>query len=310
MESYDTMTRGYVFDIRRFSTHDGDGIRTTVFLKGCPLRCVWCHNPEGLTLQPQLVYLENHCIHCGMCVDVCETGAFRFEQGKLQIDKSAPEDWAEIIDACPAACLTMDAQSYTVGELLEEVLKDQAFFRHGGGVTFSGGEPLLQKEFLLAALKECKTAGIHTAIETSLYAETQTVLQVLEHLDLLYADFKVFQPEQHRAWTGVDNDLIKENLRRLLQSEKREQLIVRTPLIPTMTGQVENVTEIARFISSLYPEVKYELLNYNPLAKAKYALVGLEYCFADNPPMYTEGEMETFRAAARQAGTRHLLVEV
>lgn len=315
MEIYDTMNiheklRGKVFDVRRFSTHDGGGIRTTIFLKGCPLRCVWCQNPEGLSLKSQLIYLENQCIHCGTCTTVCKNHAITLTDGKLCIDKSAADEWEEVIDACPAACLTMDSKSYTVEELVKLTVRDAAFFRHGGGVTLSGGEPLFQKDFAIALLKAFKEEGIHTAIETSCYVEQDVIKEALLYLDLIYVDFKVFDKDKHKELTGLTNDKIKENIRFILKSNKKDQVIVRTPLIPTMTADKENIFAIGKFVTSIYSEVKYELLNYNPLAKAKYNLVEKEYCFAENPRMYTEDEMNEFRQAARNAGVKHLIIEV
>lgn len=298
---------GRVFDVRRFSLHDGDGIRTTVFLKGCPLRCVWCQNPEGISPHPRLIYLENQCIHCGSCVKACDHNAITLQNGKLYIDRKAARQWTKPIDACPAACLMMDCQCYSVEELLALLLRDEAFFKHGGGVTLSGGEPLAQQAFATALLKALKAAGIHTAMETSLYASQDEVRACLPYLDAIYADFKLYDAEQHKKWTGAGNDLIKENMKFLLASDKRDSVIIRTPLIPALTATRENIRAIAGFIAGIYPEVSYELLNYNPLAKAKYNLVGKEYCFAENPRVYTEEEMEVFRTFAREAGVKNLI---
>lgn len=311
METYDTKKiKGSVFDIRRFSIHDGAGIRTTIFLKGCPLRCVWCHNPEGLSLKPRLMYLENQCIHCGTCTKVCKGNSIILKEGRLHIDRTVTDEWEDPIDACPAACLTMDCKSYTVEQLVEVGLKDAAFFRHGGGITLSGGEPLLQENFAIALLKAFHEAGVDTAMETSLYVDREAVAKALRYLDTIYADFKVFDSPKHKELTKVTNDKIKDNIKLILESNKRDQVIIRTPLIPTMTAEQENIFSIAKFITNIYPEVKYELLNYNPLAQAKYSLVEMEYCFEENPRMYTEDEMNEFREVAKKAGIKNLIIEV
>lgn len=301
---------GKVFDIRRFSTHDGDGIRTTIFLKGCPLQCRWCQNPEGISPEPQLVYFENRCIHCGTCTKVCSNNSIILKDKKLYIDKSATTRWEEPIDSCPTACLTMDCKSYSVEELVELALKDEAFFKHGGGVTLSGGEPLFQKDFTLALLIGLKERGINTAIETSLAVDQKVVKAVLPYLDRIYADMKVFDSNLHKDFTGVDNELIKENIKFILESQWRDKVIIRTPLIPTFTATLENIHAIVKFITGIYPEVQYELLNYNPLAKAKYNLVEQKYCFEDNERMYTDSEMNYFRVAARAVGAKNLIIEV
>lgn len=300
---------GKVFDIQRFSIHDGAGIRTTIFLKGCPLRCLWCQNPEGLSLEPQIIYFEKQCIRCGICTEVCKNNSITMKNNKIYIDKNATNNWTEPIEACPAACLTMDCKSYNVEELVKLILKDQVFFKHGGGITLSGGEPLFQKDFAIALLKAFKAIGIHTTIETSLYVKQDTVKKALSYLEFIYADLKIFDRERHKELTGVYNDKIKENIKFVLKSHKKDKATIRTPLIPHMTAIKENIYHIAKFLTSIYPDVRYELLNYNPLAEAKYKLVDREYCFKENPRMYTEEEMNEFRQIARDAGIKNLIGE-
>lgn len=298
-----------VFDIRRFSTHDGDGIRTTVFLKGCPLSCVWCQNPEGISLKRRPLYFEKRCIHCGTCAAECKKNGIRMEDGRIILDIRQPEDWEALTDRCPAGALEMDSMEYTVEQIMEEVQKDQVFYRHGGGVTLSGGEPLLQWETALEILKQCKKAGIHTAIETSLYTNKEVLEKLLPYLDRIFADFKIADHELHKKYVGVSNEKIKRNLKILLESEKKDRVIIRTPMIPKMTATRENIEEIASYISGIYKDVSYEILNYNPLAEAKYHLIDKEYCFAENPKLYTKEQMEEFGTWAKQGGVHNVIIE-
>ena len=305
-----TSDSGRIFDIRRFSTHDGGGIRTTVFFKGCPLRCAWCHNPEGISPIPRPLWFAGACISCGSCLHAARSGGvFRGESG-IRIDPRAAEDWDAVMDACPTGALRWDSRTVSADELMAEIRKDRPFFAHGGGgVTLSGGDPLMQADFAAEILRRCGDEGIHTAVETELYACAEDVLRVLRHARLIYADLKLFDPEKHELYTGADNGLILENLRMLLAGELRDRVIVRTPLIPGITATEENIAQIARFLTSLDPDVQLELLNYNPLAAAKYPLVDREYCFRENPERFSGEDMEYFRGIARRNGVKNILNE-
>lgn len=303
-----TSDSGRIFDIRRFSTHDGGGIRTTVFFKGCPLNCIWCHNPEGISPVQRPVWFAGACIGCGSCADAARNGGVIAEGTGIRIDASAREDWDAIMDACPTEALRWDSREITVEELMDEIRRDKPFFVHGGGgVTLSGGDPLMQADFAAQVLRNCRAEGIHTAVETELHARPEDAFKVLEHADLIYADLKLFDPELHRRYTGAGNELILANLRRLLGGELRSRVIVRTPLIPGITATEENIAAIARFLVEQDPDVRLELLNYNPLAAAKYPLVDREYCFRENPKRYSEKEMEGFRGIARRNGVKNIL---
>lgn len=300
---------GNVFDIRHFSIHDGDGIRTTVFLKGCPLSCVWCHNPEGISIKRRALHFKKSCIGCGTCVALCENGGMRFEDGTIILEHTAKEDWEKLIYACPTGAIAMDSKVRSVEEVMAEILKDKIFYQHGGGMTLSGGEPLVQWQFACEILKKCQEEGIHTAIETALYVKKEVVEAVFPHLDMIFADLKIMDDEKHRTYIGVSNERIKGNIKLLLTSDKKESVIIRTPMIPGMTSTKENIQAIASYISEIYPEVSYEILNYNPLAESKYPLIGKEYCFEENPKMYTKEEMQTFGDWARQAGVKNIIIE-
>lgn len=303
-----TTYSGNVFDIKRFAMHDGAGIRTTIFLKGCPLRCVWCQNPEGLSIHPQILYMESKCIHCHTCATLSKDNGIQLKNDKLCIQRNAKEDWQTITRECPTGAICYDSKVYTLEEVMKEIRKDEAFFRYGGEVTISGGEPLLQSDFAYEILKACKKEGIHTTIETSLYASLETIQKLLPYLDHIYADVKLFDNDQHKAYTGVDNTRIKENVRYLLK-HKKGQVIIRTPLIPNITATKENISQIARFLSDIDSEVQYELLNYNPLAQAKYDYLDMKYCFEDNPKLYTKEEMEDFYKLVKENGVINLIKE-
>ena len=310
MEKNNIVSTGRIFDIRRFSTHDGDGIRTTIFLKGCPLKCVWCQNPEGISPEEHLIHFENQCIKCGLCVKNCSNKSIIEKNNKICViqEKCTDEENRIAIDVCPSGALTMDSKNYTLDEVIQIAIKDKAFFKYGGGVTLSGGEPLFQKNFAIALLKKLKEAGINTAIETSLFVQSEYILEALPYLDIIFADLKVFDNEKHKAFTGVDNELIKKNIKLILESDKKDSVIIRTPLIPNFTANNNNIHDIAKYISDIYADVRYELLNYNPLAKSKYNLIGgLDYCFEENPRMYTDEEMNAFRDIAYSAGVKNLV---
>ena len=287
--------------------HDGDGVRTTVFLKGCPLKCVWCQNPEGISRETSLVHFANRCIGCGLCAGSSVDGDITMKDQLPVLHNSSTKHWEKYVDICPTAALVVDSKQYTVAEVVEIVLRDQPFFQYGGGVTLSGGEPLLQKEFTLSLLKALKQKAVHTAVESSLCVDQAYLLQILPYIDTLFADFKVFDDGAHKQATGMDNVLIKDNIAMVLTSAYRDRVIIRTPLVPQYTATKENITAICQYIVQLYPQVRYELLNYNPLAQAKYKQVGMDYCFKENPKMFKKEELQEFQAIAQNAGIINLL---
>ncbi|MDR0719015.1 MAG: glycyl-radical enzyme activating protein [Treponema sp.] len=299
---------GTIFDIRRFSVHDGQGIRTTVFLKGCPLRCRWCQNPEGLEFESRPVWFKQSCIHCRVCTQAVEqdhTKPLSWNHDRLLINDSPLTDPASFrlpIYLCPTKALAWDSRNLGVGELITELEKDRVFFNHGGGVTLSGGEPLAQTEFTLELLTACRRVGFHTAIETSLFAPAEIVDDVLALSDTLFADFKIFDNERHREATGQPNTLIMENLSRILSGPHASKIVVRTPLIPGFTATEENIGAISAFISGLYGQVAYELLNYNPLAAGKYPLTGKKFCFDKNQKPFITKELLRFKDIAEKNG--------
>jgi pyruvate formate lyase activating enzyme len=232
------------------------------------------------------------------------------KNGEIKLDVAKSENWEEIIDCCPSAALTMDSREMTVQEVVDEACKDAPFFKYGGGVTLSGGEPLFQHEFAIEVLKGLKERNITTTIETASHIPNAIYKEAMKYIDYVYADLKIIDRENHKKYTGVDNDLILQNLSYLLSSDKAENVIIRTPLIPEMTTPEENIAGIAKFISDIYPQVQYELLNYNPLAQAKYDMVDKEFCFEKNPPLYSDEQMRAFGKIATDNGVKNLILEI
>jgi pyruvate formate lyase activating enzyme len=262
------MKQGLIFDVQRFSLHDGPGIRTVVFFKGCPLRCRWCQNPEGLRPFPEISFHAEWCVNARSCDSVCPRNAILLN-GARRIRWEACDRCGLCAGACPSGALQMVGRNYGVDELLTEVLRDQAFYQaSGGGITASGGEPAMQMEFLCAFLRRCKEDGLHTALETCGWVAWEALTDVLPFCDLVLYDVKAIDPALHRQLTGQDNARILENLRRLVASGVA--LIPRVPLIPTLTATAGNLKDIARFLRDLGLAVVH-LLPYHRLGEAKLA---------------------------------------
>lgn len=266
--------KGLVFDIRRYAINDGPGIRVAVFLQGCNLNCAWCHNPEGIPVKPVLLYAHPKCIQCSTCVSVCPEGALTLTGGKIVID----HDRCTLCDICTGVCptkaLEMSGQYMTVEEIMEILEKERAFFEEsGGGVTFTGGEPMLQKDFLIEALRECGRRGIHRAVDTAGNVKTETILEVAAHTDLFLYDLKMMDTELHRQWTGSGNERILHNLTTI--GGLGIPLIIRIPVIGSVNDDEDNFRETAAFLASLKEPVKeIHLLPYHAIAQHKYQKLG------------------------------------
>lgn len=302
-------SKALIFDIKRFAVHDGDGLRTTVFFKGCPLRCLWCQNPEGIEAKRKVVYFKNRCIHCRRCIKFANIDQMEYKNNRPYFNHQYLGDFDNLINGCPTNAISYDSIEYDIDTLMEKIKADQVFFQDTGGVTFSGGEPLMQGEFLLEILKRCKIENIHCAIETSLYAPIELIKKILPYLDLIYIDLKIFDETKHQQLTNVSSKLIKKQIKYILQSKHKDKVIIRTPLIPTMTAFDENIKAIASFLVDLYPNVKYELLNYNPLASSKYELVDFEYGVDKKYKMFDESKMQHFYDLVYQTGLKNLIIE-
>ncbi len=260
---------GTVFDIKEFSVYDGPGVRVTVFLKGCPLRCRWCHNPEGLSKKPQIM-VSTACISCGLCtVPECPLSG-----GMKQLRESDYECTAcgKCVDKCPYAYRKIAGKEYTPKELADAVMKNAVFLTDGGGVTFSGGEPTMQSEFMLEVFD---LLPLHKAIETCGFCKEEVFKTVLDKIDFLFFDIKHTDPEMHKKYTGVDNALILRNLKQVKASGK--PFVVRIPMIKGVNDGLENLQKTASLLKDAKNLLRVEILPYNGAAGAKYDMTGMTY---------------------------------
>ena len=291
-----------VFNIQRFSTEDGPGIRTTVFFKGCPLSCVWCHNPEGISPRPQLFWYANRCIGVRDCLKACPENALDLTPKGMTIDRERCTACGLCEEACPAAALEVIGKPWSVEDLVQEVKKDEPFFRNsGGGITLGGGEPMFQAEFVAAFLRRCREDGLSTAMDTCGLAPWARYEEILPYVDLLLLDLKQMDPETHLKATGVKLEPILETARRLGEISGLT-LWIRTPVIPGFTDAEENVRAAARFIARHMPNVRrYDLLGFNNLCIGQYDRLGMTFVLRDAQLMRRE-RMEALKAAAEEAG--------
>ena len=267
---------GTVFDIKEFSVHDGPGVRTTVFLKGCPLRCKWCHNPEGLSPEVQIMVNESRCVHCGRCFEGC--------------NHEACKPYKRCLYACPMGLVSLTGKLMDSAEVAEKVLRGRDFLEmSGGGITISGGEPLMQHEFTIDLLR--KTSEIHRAIQTSGFAKSDIFKAVISEADYIMMDLKLANPALHKEYTGVDNEIILENAKILKESGKVH--VFRVPLIPDITDTQENLAEISKIAG----DSAVELLPYNPMAGAKYKSVGLDFPLDKHRSDNNEIDLSVFKRA-------------
>lgn len=261
--------RGIVFNIQKFCTNDGPGIRTTVFLKGCPLHCAWCHNPESQKQEMELLYDASKCITCGQCAVACGVGAHVFENGVHTVDRAKCVVCGNCCESCPTDALELVGKEQSVDEVMQEVLRDKIFYDNSdGGLTLSGGEPLMQFDFAMALLKEAKNRGVHTCVETCGYIHTDHLCQVLDYIDLFLFDWKVTNPDLHKQYTGGNNALIRKNLQ--LLDEQGSQIILRCPIIPDVNDTVEHFEGIAELANGLKNLLAVEIEPYHSLGNAKH----------------------------------------
>lgn len=268
--------QGMVFDIQRLCVHDGPGIRTTVFLKGCPMHCFWCHNPESIRPERQLLFFADSCIHCFQCIKVCEAKAHYQEQGRHMFQRNLCTGCGRCANVCAANALVLSGTAMTVEQVMEEILKDTSFYQNSnGGITISGGEPLLQIDFLADLLHTCKKYGIHTAIETAGHVGWDRFARILDDTDLFLYDVKVMDPIVHKRVTGADNHSCLSNLGRLLETKKAVR--VRVPVIPGVNDSKTAIRDIKCWVSERRAAVPIELLPFHTMGQTKYGGLGLSY---------------------------------
>lgn len=276
---------GIVFNIQKYSVHDGPGIRTVVFLKGCPLRCRWCSNPESQKTQPQIVYNPTKCLtldHCVRCLEVCTAGAIqKGPENRIHIDRETCTECLLCAGACPSKALNFYGESMTVAQVIARVEEDSAFYsRSGGGLTLSGGEPMHQAEFAVGLLQEARRRRIHTAMETCGFCRWEDLEKTCGFLDVLLYDVKSMDPEKHRVFTGVSNELILENLKKVKEAFPGLPLWVRTPVVPGFNDDLDEIRPILEHISGM-PNTWFEALDYHRMGKPKYEYLGIEFPMGD-----------------------------
>jgi pyruvate formate lyase activating enzyme len=307
------MIMGLIFNVQRFSTADGPGIRTTAFLKGCPLHCAWCHNPEGQRSAPELMWHDVRCIGARECLRACPEDALTLTREGMRINRERCNACGACVQACPTGALEVIGRQWSAEELMEELRKDEVFYETSeGGVTFSGGEPMVQVDFLCQVLTRCHQDRLHVALDTCGAVSWESFERVLPWVNLVLYDLKIMDPNRHRAATGVGNDLILENARRL--AAHRVPMWIRTPIIPGFTNDDENISAIARFIGEELPTVqRWDLLAYTNLGRPKYGRLDRKYPL-EQVPLLTRREMESaWRTAVElvpmahwSGATRHL----
>ena len=291
---------GYIFDIQRFSINDGPGIRTTVFFKGCPLRCIWCDNPESQEQLPQLLYFESLCTKCYRCVEECPTGASKIgRDGLIEIDRGLCQACGRCVETCPSEARVISGRTMTAGEVVAIVKKDELFYRNsGGGVTASGGEPTYQPDFLKELFRQCQSYGIHTTLDTCGCVKWKVMAGILDYVDLVYYDLKHMDTVRHRELTGVGNELLLDNAKRISQGGK--PIVIRIPLIPGYNDSEENVRAMAEFVTGI-KVVRVDIIPFHQLGRKKYERLGMTYKLGEAKP-YEEETIQAFKDAFQSYG--------
>lgn len=310
----ETTLSGTVLEIQRMSTEDGPGIRTSVFMKGCPMRCLWCHNPESIPPQPQVRWIGMRCIGCKTCLGICPRNALTMRETGLAIDRALCDGCGDCAVACPSTALELLGKKWQVAALVSELLKDREFFEQsGGGITVSGGEATLQWQFVNSLLHELKRQGIHTAIDTCGITRRDALEAILPYADLVLFDLKESDPRLHHEFTHSSLAPVLETLdfiaKYMQMHAMPAELWIRTPLIPGATARVENISALGKLIAVRYTGAveRWDLLAFNNLCKDKYQRLGLDWIYKDTP-LLTRGMLEQLASAAMASGVRPEIV--
>jgi pyruvate formate lyase activating enzyme len=293
---------GLVYDLQKFAIHDGPGIRTLVYMKGCPLKCLWCSTPQTQKKGFEILYNETNCKKCGRCGAVCPLKAIKVTEEAVEIDRVLCNNCAKCVEACPNQALELLGKRMTVDELFREVDKDSPFYRRsGGGVTVGGGEPTMQHEFVAALLQKCRQRYIHTAIETCGYVRGEHLEALLKHLDLVYVDVKHMDARKHKEITGVSNERILENVARACAERP---VIIRIPTVPGINDSDDNVMDTALFARKLGSNlIRVEILPYHKFGTQTYARTGRKYTLPDVQPPSDE-HMNRLKAMIESCGVK------